>query len=108
MTASELLAALDGRDAIPLAVLRELIGWDRQAQRYAVQAGLIRPLPRRGAHGGYRVTRDDAITILAAAALAPGAGVAVVTMLRTIQAAGISAPALANAVITGAESIIEA
>jgi hypothetical protein len=104
MTAPDLLAALDGADTIPLALLRGLVGWNRQAQRYAVAAGLIRPVPRRGPHGGYRVTRDDAIIILAAAALAPASGVAVVTMLRALQAAGLSPQDLAEAITGGADA----
>jgi hypothetical protein len=97
MTAPELLAALDGAEVVPLAVLRGLVGWNRQQQRYAVQAGLIRPVSAFGPHGGYQVSRDDAITILAAAALALSAGVAVVSMLRSVQAASISTQALADA-----------
>lgn len=93
-----------------MSLIRDRIGWNREQQSYAVRSGVIRPVekvpgpvagrqPRKYAGGrGYQVTRDDAIEILIAAALALAAGVAVVVMLRAIRDAGLDASALAQAV----------
>jgi hypothetical protein len=98
--AQELLADLPDAEVIPLPVIRDRIGWDRATQSYAVRSGVIRPVPERGKAGCYQVTRDDAIQILVAAALALAAGIAVVAMIRAIQESGLSAPALAQAMTT--------
>lgn len=97
-TAQALLADLPDAEVIPLPLIRERIGWNRQQQHHAVESGVIRPVAKRGPAGCYQVTRDDAVTILIAAALAVAAGIAVVAMLRAIQGAGLNARVLAEAV----------
>ncbi len=99
-TAQALLADLPDGEAIPLPWIRDRVGWSRDAQSYAVKAGVIRPLPGHGPHRSYQVSRADAVEILIAAALAVAAGIAVVAMLRAIQGAGLNAEALASAVKT--------
>ncbi len=96
-TAQALLADLPDAEVIPLPFIRERVGWNRQQQHHAVELGAIRPIEKRGKAGCYQVTRDDAIEILVAAALAVAAGVAVVIMLRAIQGAGLNARVLAEA-----------
>lgn len=96
--AQELLADLPDTEVIPLPLIRERIGWTRDAQWLAVKQGAIRPVEKRGKAGCYQVTRDDAVMILLAAALALAAGVAVIVMLRGLQGAGLDASALASAV----------
>lgn len=94
--AQELLADLPDAEVIPLPLIRDRIGWTRDAQSLAVKQGAIRPVEKRGKAGCYQVTRDDAVMILLAAALASPAGVAVVTMLRGLQGAGLDASVLAR------------
>lgn len=96
--AQDLLADLPDAEVIPLPLIRERVGWNRQQQHHAIEVGAIRPVEKRGKAGCYQVTRDDAVLILIAAALALAAGVAVVAMLRGIQGAGLDAAALASAV----------
>lgn len=93
-----ILSKLPDAEVIPLPVVRELAGWDRDAQSDAVKEGLIRPIDQRGKANCYQVTRDDAALILVAAVLAFAAGVAVIAMLRGLQGAGLDAAALARAV----------
>jgi hypothetical protein len=95
-TAEALLASLPDGDVIPMPVIARQIGWDRSTQSHAITEGLIRPVAKRGAAGCYQVTRDDAVQIMMAAALAFAAGVAVIIMVRAITAAGIDAKALAG------------
>jgi hypothetical protein len=99
-TAQALLSELPEGEAIPLPWVRERVGWSYREQSYAVQSGAIRPLPRKGPHGGYRVTRDDAILILVASLLAAAAGVAIVAMIRALQGTGIDPETLAQAMQT--------
>lgn len=96
--AQELLADLPETDVIPLPLIRDRIGWTRDTQHDAISAGVIRPVEKRGKAGCYQVTRDDAVTILIAAALAIAAGVAVIVMLRAIQGSGLNARVLAESV----------
>lgn len=95
--AKEWLADLPETDVIPLPLIRDRIGWTRDTQHDAISQGVIRPVEKRGKAGCYQVTRDDAVEILVAAALALSAGVAVVAMLRAIQGAGLDARVLAEA-----------
>lgn len=99
-TAAALLAELPDAEVIPLPFVRDRIGWTRDQQSYAVESGVIHPIDKRGKAGCYQVTRDDAVTILIAAALAFAAGVAVVIMIRAIQGSGLNAQALAQAAVT--------
>jgi hypothetical protein len=95
--AQELLADLPETDVIPLPFIRDRIGWTRDTQHDAISQGVIRPVEKRGRAGCYQVTREDAIEILVAAALAIAAGTAVIAMLRAIQGAGLNARTLAEA-----------
>lgn len=96
--AQDLLADLPETDVVPLPLIRERIGWSRQAQYNAINQGAICPVGKRGKAGCYQVTRDDAVMILVAAALALAAGVAVIVMLRGLRGAGLDASVLASAV----------
>jgi hypothetical protein len=97
-TVPGLISKLPDQEVIPLPVVRDLVGWNRQQQVHAVKSGAIRPVEKRGPAGCYQVTRDDAIEILIAAALAFAAGIAIVAMLRAIQGSGLDARVLAEAI----------
>jgi hypothetical protein len=97
-TISGLLAGLPDMEVIPLPLIRDRVGWNRDGQSLAVKQGVIRPVEKRGPAGCYQVTREDAIEILIAAALAFAAGVAIVVMLRAIKGAGLDASVLAQSV----------
>jgi hypothetical protein len=99
-TAQALLADLPDAEVIPLPFVRDRIGWTRDQQSYAVESGVIHPVDKRGKAGCYQVTREDAVLILVAAALALAAGVAVVMMIRAIKDAGLNPSALAQAAVT--------
>lgn len=99
-TAQVLLADLPDAEVIPLPFVRDRIGWTRDQQSYAVEAGVIHPISKRGKAGCYQVTREDAAFILVAAAVAIAAGVAVVAILRAIQDAGLNASTFVQAAVT--------
>lgn len=59
--------------------------------RRTVDAGLITPTEKRvgaGRGGGRTITVDDALLLLAVAALAVAAGIAITTMFRAVRAQG--------------------
>jgi hypothetical protein len=97
-TMQALLADLPETEVIPLPLIRDRIGWTREQQHHAVETGAIRPVAKRGKAGCYQVTRDDAIEILIAAALAIAIGVAVVAVLRAVRDSGLNARVLAEAI----------
>ena len=81
---------LDPDTPVRLARISRAIGWSYDAQSDAIKAGAVDPLPAPPAgRRGYLVSRDEALTILAAAILALAAGVAVVAMIRAIKATGL-------------------
>jgi hypothetical protein len=88
MSVAEILAQFEGQDLIPLPDLGKSIGLDRGRQTYAIEKGLIKPSEKRGANGRYLVDRDQAAIIVIAAALAAAAGLALVTMLRSLLGIG--------------------
>lgn len=88
MSVAEILADWEGQEVIPLPDLGARVGLDRGRQVYAIEKGIIRTSGRRGANGRHTVTWEEAALIVAAAALAAAAGIALVTMLRSLRAAG--------------------
>lgn len=89
MSIADVMAPYSGRDLIPLPDIGRAVGLDAPRQTYAVRKGLIQPVDgKRGPNGRYLVSWDEALFIVTAAALALAAGIAVVTMLRTLRAAG--------------------
>ncbi len=99
VTAAELLADLpEAGEVIPLPAISKRIGWNYVNQHYAINAGMIRPLEKRGPHGAYQVDREQAVMIMLAASIALACGVAIVVILRGMQGAGLDASALAQAV----------
>lgn len=88
MSTAEILSEWEGRELIPLPDLAERIGLDHSRQAYAIRKGIIRTSGTRGANGRHTVTWEEAALIVAAAALAALAGIAVVTMLRSLRGAG--------------------
>lgn len=83
----ELLAPYAGRERIPLHELGELLGMDRAKRSRAVKAGVIHPAGREGLGGGYVIDQAEARRLAFAAIKAAAVGMAVVTMLRALDAA---------------------
>lgn len=102
MSVTDALAPYGTRDLIPLPDIGRSVGLDADRQYYAVRKGLIHPASKRGPNGRYLITRDEAVFILTAAALALAAGIAVVTMLRTLRAAGAKVSGSAITIPVGA------
>ena len=77
----------------------ERIGWTDTGRRYAIREGLLEAEKVRNAPGQpYRITRDEACTLLFAAMLALAAGVAIAVMLRGVKGAGLTGGAAAAAI----------
>ena len=83
----EVLSAFADRERIPLRELGERLGMDRAARSRAVKAGVIRPAGREGLGGGYVIDQAEARRLIFAALKAAAAGIAIVTMLRALDAA---------------------
>ena len=95
---AELLADIEGREVVSLPELGARIGMGEQSRKYAIRAGLITPAaPVVNRREGYKITRDEACTLLLAAALALAAGVAIAVMLRGCKAAGLTGAVAATA-----------
>lgn len=88
MSVSDVLAPWQGQPLVPLPDLGAAVGLDRGRQVYAIEKGIIKPAPKKGPNGRYMVTWDEAVLIAAAAILAVAAGVALVTMIRSLRGAG--------------------
>lgn len=81
-------------EVVPLPLVRRIINdrltvpWDRQLQRAAVKAGLIRPLPGITAAPttGLTVDAAQAAEIITAAAVAETTQIPVIAALRVMQA----------------------
>ena len=86
---AEVLAEIEGREFHSLPRLGETLGLGEQARKHLVREGLIHPEPLVKRCDGYKVNRDEAITLLFAAALALAAGVAIAVMLRGIKESGL-------------------
>ena len=88
MLATDVLESLGDGDLIPLADVAQRAGLNRGTQHYAIRHNVITPADRRGPNGRYLVTREQALIILAAGAIAVAVGVAVVTVIRTLNETG--------------------
>ena len=88
MIASDVLESLGDGELIPLADVAQRAGLNRGTQNYAIRHHVITPAAKRGPHGRYLVTREQALLILAAGAIAVAIGAAVVTVLRTLRDTG--------------------
>jgi hypothetical protein len=90
------LEQLEHDDYVWLREFSERIGWTDQGRRYAVREGLLEAEKIRNAPGQpYRITSDEACTLLLAALLALAAGVAIAVMLRGVKGAGLTGDAAA-------------
>jgi hypothetical protein len=86
-----LLADIEAREFVALPDLGSKIGMGKEARKFAIHEGVISPAaPLVHRRDGYKVTRDEALTILLAAALAVAAGVAIVVMLRGVKQTGLT------------------
>jgi hypothetical protein len=95
---AKILADIEGREVVSLPELGARIGMGEQSRKYAIRAGLITPTaPVVNRREGYKITRDEAFTLLLAAALAVAAGVAIAVMLRGCKSAGLTGAAAASA-----------
>ena len=89
------LAEIEECEFVSLPALGERIGMTARARTYAITEGLIEHAPLTARKAGYRVTQDEALTILLAAVLAVAAGVAIVVMLRGVKQSGLTGEAAA-------------
>lgn len=85
---TETLAAFGDDELIPLRDVGDAVGLKRGMQDYAVKRSIIVPAETRGPNGRYLVTRDEALLILASAALAVAIGVALVTVIKNLRNSG--------------------
>jgi hypothetical protein len=89
MSAADVLTRWEGQDLIPLPDLAHEVGLNRGTLHYARKTGAIIPDPtRRGRNGRHMITWEQALLIVAAAALAAAAGIALVTALHALRGAG--------------------
>ena len=90
----DVLARFGDSELIPLPDLGEPIGLDRSKRDYAVTKGIIKTAqPKNTSRAGrpngcHMVTREEALLILAAAALAAAIGVAIVTVIKSLRKSG--------------------
>lgn len=104
-SAAEMIAQLPaGTDAVPLSIVGEIAGISTERRTRLVREGVIPVLDRRGPYDSFLVTREDAMLVLAGAALAIVAGIAVTMAIKAVFsftlapgviAAGIAAEARA-------------
>jgi hypothetical protein len=89
---AEVLAEIEAREFVSLPALGKQLGMGEQARKYAIREGLINPEPLdiSKRYEGYKVNRDEAFTLLLAAALAIAAGVAIAVMLRGVKGSGLT------------------
>lgn len=95
-----ILADIEAREFVSLPALGAKIGMGDQSRKFAIREGLIRPEPLEYRGMGYTVKRDEALTLLLAAALAIAAGVAIAVMLRGVKQTGLTGEAAASALRT--------
>lgn len=69
---------------IELSTVFKKLDLTRSVQSAIVKEGLVTPVAR-GPHGRYLVTKEDAIFVSGAAALALAAGIAIVSMIRMLR-----------------------
>jgi hypothetical protein len=83
---SEWGAGPDG--TVPVADVVRSAGVPHGAVDYTIRLGLVPVHAQFGAHRRRYISREDALMLLAAAALAVAAGVALATIVRAIKATG--------------------
>lgn len=86
----DLLAEIEAREFTSLPELGAKIGMGNQSRKYAIRVGLIEPEPLKSRQHGYEVSRNEALTLLLAAALAIAAGVAIAVILRGLKETGLT------------------
>lgn len=97
MNVARMLAEIEAREFTSLPRLGDQIGMGEQSRKYAIREGLIKPEPLGKRCDGYKVNRDEALTLLLAAALAIAAGVAIAVMLRGMRNSGLTGAAAETA-----------
>ena len=94
-----ILSEIGDKQYVRLRDLSPRIGWTGTGQGYAIRTGLLEAEKVHNAPGQpYRITKDEACTLLLAAMLALAAGVAIAVMLRGCKAAGLTGAAAATAI----------
>ena len=85
--ATEMIAQLpSGADVVSLSIVGEIAGISREMRTRMVRERVIPVLDRRGAYGAFLVTRENAMLVLAGAALAITAGIAVTIAIKAVSA----------------------
>ncbi len=88
MSVTETLARWEGRETVPFPDVARAVGLDRNHIAYAVTKGIIEPEPERGPCNAYMIRWDDVVLIVVAAAIAAAAGIAVMTVIRSLRQSG--------------------
>jgi hypothetical protein len=88
MSVTETLALWEGRNSVPFPDVARAVGLDRNHIAYAVNKGIIEPLPQRGPSNAHMLRWDDVVLIVVAAAIATAAGIAVMTVIRSLRQSG--------------------
>lgn len=96
-TAETLIAQLPQGSCVPLATLTAIAPEiDVDIRNAMAREGIVQPAGKRGPHGAYMVSWEDAALALVAVALAVVAGVAIITVARVIKESGLDPMALAR------------
>jgi len=97
-TAEALIAQLPEGDSVSLATLSRIApAVDLSIRTAMAREGIVRPTGKRAGIGGsYLISRDDAVLVLVAVALAVLAGAAVITIARVIKNSGLDPMVLAH------------
>lgn len=75
---------------VPIGQVAREHGIPRGAYRSVIKSGLITPVDRggRGYHGGFRITQEDAVLLITAAAVAALVGITLCLAFRVIRETG--------------------
>jgi hypothetical protein len=93
MTVTETLGQWQGRDAVPLTEVAHAVGLNRAHVEYAVRKRIVAPLPERGPCNAYMIDWEQIVLIVVAAAIAAAAGIAVMTVIRSLRDSGATVSA---------------
>jgi hypothetical protein len=104
-TVAEMIAQLPvGADVVPLGIVGDIADISREMRTRMVREGVIPVLDRRGAYGAFLVTREEAMLVLAGAALAVIAGIAVTMAIRAVSALTLDPVVIAAAIAAEARA----
>lgn len=95
-----ILAEIEGREYMRFPELGRQIGLGPGQRAHVIREGLVTVIPCERKSAGNKVARDEALTLLLAAALAVAAGVAIAVMLRGVRETGLTGESAASVLRT--------